>query len=285
LQRAIESDNDGMKLEDMLGFQNQCQSPQGFARWARMPGASNVVRSALIREKRQHLFTSTVLSSCIVAFCHLLIPLLASAAVLNPIFTASIHHEFNSTPDSFEPDPFFGLVRYVPASGVESRAIAEFDLTGISAATLTAADLQFTFEYNNSVAPTTRQFDLRPYSGNGVADLSDYQAPAQILGPYTLSPTNDPAFYSVSILSQVKTILNGGSNFVGARFEAIGSLNPPTIVYNVTMTIVPEPSSLIIAAIGLAIGLVFVVTKRRQTLRLQIPVRCVKFGSTIFEAK
>ncbi len=150
---------------------------------------------------------------------------------LVPVVRASIEDSpWDGNPDSFAISPFEGLVRRQDFSR-ENRAIQEFDVSGIGGGTVISATLSGRVSVNNSFDNGPRTFDFVLYAGNGVADLSDYNAVGTVVGSGSYHPPNDTSFtYSFDVAAAVQSLIDGGATHIGLRCEGTSSPNFPNIL-------------------------------------------------------
>jgi hypothetical protein len=150
--------------------------------------------------------------------------------VFAPVFAASVHDEpVDGIGDSFNATPFEGLIRV--QSTREDRALEEYDLGSIAGQSIASATLSGRVAVNNAFDNGVRTFDFLLYAGNGVADLSDFQIPAALVGTGQYHPPIDVDFtFQFDVTSQVQALLAGGSTFVGLRVAGSSNPNFPNIL-------------------------------------------------------
>lgn len=164
-----------------------------------------------------------------------------------------IDDDFNGTPDEFSSA---SLAKAVYTRFDDKRAFAEFDLSGlggpvVETATITGTlEEKFTFGFGTS--PADIQFDL--YSGNGAADLSDFDGAGTIIGTLTVEEDFDTLALSFDVADALQALVDGGATHAGLRVRAlqsnVGQVDVVDLALNVTA--VPEPTSIaLIAAAGL----------------------------------
>jgi hypothetical protein len=174
------------------------------------------------------LTTLTLLTS--IAF----LPGTVGATVITPTIKASIHDEpLDGIGDSFNAAPFEGLLRH--QSTREDRAIQEFDASMFAGAVLQSATLSGTVTVNNAFDNGVRTFDFLLYSGNGVADLSDFQIPATVIGSGSYHPPITTMFtYSFDVTAAAQTLLNGGATWIGLKCVCTSDPNFPNLLDDAT---------------------------------------------------
>ena len=155
---------------------------------------------------------------------------IAAPQDLTPVVAASIRDEPpDGLGDSFNTVPFTGLLR--EQSTREDRAIQEFDVAGMAGTTVSSATLAGTVHVNNSFDNGVRTFDFLLYDGNGVADLSDFQSAATLVGSGSYHPPIDTSFnYSFDVTAVVQGLLNGGATDIGLLVDPTSSPNFPNIL-------------------------------------------------------
>ena len=117
----------------------------------------------------------------------------------------------------------------------EYRAIAEFDLSGLSApVNLAVLDLQL---YDRMQGEPTRTFDLIGYAANGQAELADFAAPGTVLHTVTFWGEQAGGLYQLDVTDEVNALLAGGTTHFGLRADAVndvvdGGLDAPRLSIN-----------------------------------------------------
>lgn len=154
----------------------------------------------------------------------------AAPQVIQPSFAASVHDEpVDGLGDSFNNTPFEGLIR--TQSTRADRAIQEYDVSSLSGQSIQSATLSGRVSVNNAFDNGVRTFDFLLFDGNGVADLSDYQISATVVGSDQYHPPMDTTFtYQFDVTAEVQALLLGGSSFIGLRVEGTSSPNFPNIL-------------------------------------------------------
>ena len=173
----------------------------------------------------QPLFTSAA------ALCALAGAAIAGTPqVITPSVLASVHDEpVDGLGDSFNASPFEGLIR--TQSSRADRAIQEYDVGSLTGQTITSATLSGRVAVNNAFDNGVRTFDFLLYDGNGVADLSDYQVTANVVGSGQYHPPNDTSFtFQFDVTAEVQTLLNNGATSVGLRAEGTSNPSFPNIL-------------------------------------------------------
>ncbi|MCY2989513.1 MAG: hypothetical protein NTY19_16805 [Planctomycetota bacterium] len=129
-----------------------------------------------------------------------------------PAVTVSIHDEpRNGSGDALNSDPT--IVQR--STTLEDRAIGEFDVRELAGRSVAKAMLEIRFEPDSSNT-ATRQVDLYTYSGNGVADLTDFSASAPYAGSVGLG--GSPFTVNFDVVYRLQQILNSGGLFFGVRY-------------------------------------------------------------------
>ncbi len=172
---------------------------------------------------------STLASSLIAS---LALSALAQADALqtfSPVVAASVHDEpVDGIGDSFNTG-IPGLIR--TQSTRADRAIHEYDATGLAGQTISAGFFTGRIDANNSFDNGVRTFDFLVYDANGVADLSDYQVSATVVGSGSYHPPMDASFdYFVDATAAIQALLDGGATHIGLRVEGSSSPNFPNVL-------------------------------------------------------
>jgi hypothetical protein len=155
----------------------------------------------------------------------------ANATDILPTIVASIHDQpHDGTPDSFNLAPFEGLLR-LQGGNREDRAIQEFDVSAFTLQPISLATLSGRISVNNSFDNGPRTFDFLLYSGNGVADLTDYSIAATFVGNGQYHPPAQTSFtYSFDVTAVAQTLLNGGATWIGLKVVCTSDPNFPNIL-------------------------------------------------------
>lgn len=150
--------------------------------------------------------------------------------VIAPSVVASIHDEpVDGLGDSFNASPFEGLIR--TQSSRADRAIQEYDVSAFTGQSIGAATLSGRVAVNNAFDNGVRTFDFLLYTGNGAADLGDYQVAANVVGTGQYHPPNDSSFtFQFDVTAEVQALLTGGATFVGLRVEGTSNPSFPNIL-------------------------------------------------------
>jgi len=161
----------------------------------------------------------------------------ARATDIAPTVKASIHDVGPPTDgvgDSFNAAPFTGLIQKTSPQS-EDRAIQEFNVAAFTGATLQSATLSGKVSVNNAFDVGPRSFDFLLYAGNGVADLSDFQIPAVVVGSGSYYPPMPPNFtYSFDVRTAVQSLLASGATWIGLKVVCTSDPNYPNILDDVT---------------------------------------------------
>jgi hypothetical protein len=104
----------------------------------------------------------------------------------------------------------------------ESRAIVEFDLSGITLP-VDLAVIDFSL-YDRIQGTPVRTFDLIGYAGNGHADLSDFSAPGTLLHTVAFWGEQAGAAYQLDVTAEVNVLLAAGATHFGLRADAVGEV-------------------------------------------------------------
>ena len=153
----------------------------------------------------------------------------ALADDLLPAVRASIHDEpRDGLGDSFNDAPFEGLLRV--QSSRADRAIAEYDVSAFAGGNVTSATIHGTIFNNNAGGDFPRVFEFLIYSGNGQADLSDYQIDAVLVGKASWPAPSPPLEFSFDVAEAVQDVLDSGATFVGFRVQGISDNLFPSIL-------------------------------------------------------
>lgn len=149
---------------------------------------------------------------------------------LMPIVAASIHDEpRDGLGDSFNADPFTGLLR--EQSTREDRAILEYDASAFVGGGIDSATVAGRVDVNNSFDNGVRTFNVIIYSGNGLADLSDFQVGGTVIGSFSYHPPDDLSVtFSFDATNAVRDLLNNGRGFIGVKVDCTSDPNFPNIL-------------------------------------------------------
>ena len=171
------------------------------------------------------VFTGTVLLFLASATAQAFTP-----QVFAPSVAASVHDEpVDGLGDSFNASPFEGLIR--TQSTRADRAIQEYDVSSLSGQSIQSATLSGRVAVNNSFDNGVRTFDFVLYSGNGTADLSDYQISGTVVGSGQYHPPTDSFFtFNFDVSSEVGAVIAGGATSIGLRVEGTSSPSFPNIL-------------------------------------------------------
>ncbi|MCB9914582.1 MAG: hypothetical protein H6828_05465 [Planctomycetes bacterium] len=159
-------------------------------------------------------------------------PTLADAVhLVTPAVAFSVHDEpVDNVGDSF--NSFVGLIGLQPTRA--DRACQEYDVTGFAGQTPTMAQFTGTVSVNNAADNGVRTFDFLVYDANGVADLSDYQVAAVVVGTGSYHPPIDASFnYSIDATAAVAALMANGATHIGLRVEGTSNPNFPNILDDV----------------------------------------------------
>lgn len=144
----------------------------------------------------------------------------------------------------------------------EQRTLAEFDLGALPAGAVISG-VSFRFQ-SIGFANSNTAVNVFGYAGDGTTTLADATAAAVLLGSY------DPVALGLGLQTVTLDLaafsgLLGSSSIIGLRFEGILNTNaqfasleaaallsdvPPTLVVDFAGQAVPEPSSVVLAGLG-----------------------------------
>jgi len=168
---------------------------------------------------------------CVASF--LALPSSALAAVpqtFTPLVSFSVHDEpVDGLGDSFNGSPFEGMIR--TQSSRADRAMQEFDVSSLAGQPIMGATLSGRVSVNNAFDNGVRTFDFSLYDANGVADLSDYQITATVVGSGQYHPPINTFFdYSFNVTAEVQALVQSGATHIGLRVEGTSNPNFPNIL-------------------------------------------------------
>ncbi len=168
-----------------------------------------------------------------------LAPAPLAADDFTPVVVFSVHDEpVDGMGDTFNGSPFEGLLR--TQSTRADRAMQEFDISGLGGGTVASATITGHIANNNAGGTWPRMFDYTLYSGNGVADLSDYQIAGTVVGTSTWEQVDLPSGhpFSFDVTGAVQTLVSGGATHIGLRVSGTSAnLFPSILTENTTLTI------------------------------------------------
>jgi hypothetical protein len=154
----------------------------------------------------------------------------ASAQQIPATVVASIHDEpIDGLGDTFNSAPFQGLLRKQATR--QDRAILEYDLAAFVGSAVPSVTLSGRVSVNNASDNGPRLFDFQVYSGNGAADLSDFQIVATLVGSGAYAPPTDSFFdFSFDVTAAVQAVLSSGNGWIGVRCDPTSEPNFPSIL-------------------------------------------------------
>ena len=152
---------------------------------------------------------------------------IAAAQNLTPTVAFSVHDEpRDGLGDSFNA---MNLIR--TQSNRADRAMQEFDVSSLAGTTILSATLEGRVTVNNAFNNGVRTFDFAVYAGNGVADLTDYEIAATVIGSGQYMPPVDSFFdYSFDIAPALQRLVDAGATHLGLRVEGTSNPNFPNIL-------------------------------------------------------
>ncbi len=146
---------------------------------------------------------------------------------LNPVAVFSVHDEpVDGSGDSF--NAFTGLLR--TQSTRADRAMQEFDVGAFAGFTVTSATISGQIFNNNAGGTFPRTFDFDLYSGNGAADLTDYQIASTKVGDASWASASPPLPFSFDVTAEVQALLDGGATHIGLKVIGTSSNLFPSIL-------------------------------------------------------
>ncbi len=137
----------------------------------------------------------------------------------------------DNNPDSIAVfgEAFSGLLR--EQSTRENRAFHEYDVSQFAGMNITSATIRGRVNVNNGADNGPRTFQFGIYAGDGVADLSDWDPGATIVGTGSYAPPSDTSFdYSFDVTAEVAAIIGGGGNWVGLWVDPTSDPSFPNIL-------------------------------------------------------
>ncbi len=141
-------------------------------------------------------------------------------------------------------------------------AILEFDLAAFAGGPVGKSRLSGSIVVNNALETGVRRIGLSAYAGNLMVDIEDLDRPAIPIGTVSYHPPRDFAVgFSFDMTSTLNTLLRGGADSVGIRFDALNFQAPSAVtmpgsfgVTNLEISRAPEPSTLTLLTIAGAVG-------------------------------
>ena len=168
--------------------------------------------------------------ACLIPAAWFATPAVAQVHTFPPTVIASIHDEpWDGLGDTVDTGTFRGLIR--KQSYREDRAIHEYDVSTISGMQVGQAILSGRVHVNNSLDTGVRTFDFLVYDANGLAEATDYEITASVVGTGQYHPPTDIYFdYSIDATAAVAALIQGGSSWVGLRVQGTSDPNAPNIL-------------------------------------------------------
>jgi len=193
---------------------------------------------------------------------------------------AAIGLSLNPVDDAFATDQprdgiFDSLFPTSPANIVggtgnsEYRSALEFQLSAIPANSIINSATLILHEVAASGSGGSVGVNVHAYVGNGVAELSDMYVNNPVAGPIIVNLGVPPPPIQFDVTSAINSLYTSGATYAGFMLRGppndfvlqLGSINNgigPTVypTLAITYTVVPEPSALALAALGVVALLV-----------------------------
>ncbi len=153
----------------------------------------------------------------------------------------------NGTPDVLTDSGFFnGLIRNVSSN--QDRALVEFDISSLAGQTILDAAIVGQIANNNSSGtwPRTYEFDL--YSGNGLAELADYDVAGDLAGNavWLFDDLSAGVPINLDITALLQGLVDGSASHAGFRIRPTSSNLFPSLLQDgivLSVEYIPEPTT------------------------------------------
>jgi len=190
----------------------------------------------------------------------------ADPIVLLPDATGSIN--------AFNGQIFTGVDTFISDNNSNRfSAIIEFDLAPFAGGRVGSGRLTGSIVANNALDTGVRRIGLSAYAGNRMLDSGDLARHAIPFGTVSYHPLptgeNGLVTFSFDITSALQTLLLGGADAVGIRFDALNFQAPSAVSLpgavaptSLQISAVPEPSTFGLLAIAVAAWLSGSLAKR-----------------------
>ncbi len=137
----------------------------------------------------------------------------------------------NGVPDTIAVfgQSFSGLLR--EQSSRENRAVQEYDVSQFAGQTVNSATISGRVNVNNGADNGVRSFQFGIYAGDGVADLTDWDPGATVVGTGSYAPPTDSFFdFSFDVTAEVAAIIGNGGDWVGLWVDPTSDPSFPNIL-------------------------------------------------------
>src|SRR5882672_3983317 len=194
-------------------------------------------------------------------FCLLSAPLNGDTVTLTPEAFGSVQdNPVNGIGDIVLAIPYIANAPE-PFGNVYS-AIVEYNASEFVGVTATAAMLTGTIYANNFLDTGDRIIEALVFAGTGVVEPSDFQISAASLGVVSYHPPIDRSVsFAFDLLPEFQALIADGSQHVGVRFAGVNFQAPSQLNVDalpiLTVTTVPEPTSLLLLIGGLGVLALF----------------------------
>ena len=164
------------------------------------------------------------------------------------------------------------LWAYNGGSTYNYHLAVEFNLAEIPA-NAQIIEATFRIRYNGANGSRTETLQFHGYAGDGVMSPSDFLVNNPIGPRYNAfgPPLETQPFYEVPVTSFIQSLVDANSTYAGFMAENVAwnqtslcsSLSGPSYEPKLDITFVPEPSALLLLAIGIAAVSISVLRHRR----------------------